>query len=183
MASILEENPFSSYNFREHPFSDSLSDVRKELRQRRKRFLGSYVPVCNMVKKDGIVDETLVHSLCELLAERTVYFWDNKPEEAQIFCVRFYKLAIYSLLCEKLSTECIDDIIQLAECLVRSRKIFKIALKDMLPSNLIGELFDFTESYDESFFTSTFEDAVLGSIAVFLGVLSDPTKKYREVNE
>ncbi len=174
MASLLVEPPLSSYKYREQPFSDSLSDIRKELRQRRKRFLGSHVSVCEMVKRDGIIDESLIQSLCEFLTERTVPFWDNKHKDAKTFCFRFYELSVYSLLYGNLSVECIDDIIQLAECLVRSRKVFKIALKEMLPSNMIGELFDFTESYNDIFFTSSFEDAVLGSISVFLGVLSDP---------
>lgn len=178
MDSFFTEKPFSSFQRREHPFSDSLSEIRKELRQRRKRFLGSYISVCELVQKeDNVIDETLVQSMCEFLTKQTISFWDNKSAEAEVFCLRFYNLSIYSLLYGNLSVECIDDIIQLAECLVRSRMVFKIALSDMLPDNMIEELFDFTEAYDNSFFTSTFEDAVLGSVSVFLGVLSNPSSE------
>lgn len=47
-------------------------------------------------------------------------------------------------------------------------------MKGLLPADMIGELFDFTESYEDTFFSASFEDAVLGAVAVFLGSLSDP---------
>lgn len=67
-----------------------------------------------------------------------------------------------------------DDLIQLAETLVRSKEIFVYVMKDLLPDDLVSELFELTESYDSDLYTASFEDAVLGAIAIYLGTLKDP---------
>ena len=155
-------------------FSDKLSAVQQELRQRRKQFLGTYLPVREFVLSGSDLDEEIVEALSDYLARQTISFWNNQTEDAESFCFRFYRLAFYALASGKVSRECVDDILRLAECLVRSREVFIIAMKEMLPSDMIGELYDFTESYNDEFYTVTLEEAVLGGICVLLGVLSSP---------
>ncbi len=174
MNASFEQNICSYFKHTKNPFSDNLSDIRKELRQRRKSFLGSYISVNSFFRQNETNKEDMVHSLSLFLAKRTLALWDGSPSDAENFSYRFYMLAIKCLMYDELAYESVDDIIQLAECLVRSRKIFVIATKKMLPSDMIGELFDFTESYYDNYYTSNFEDAVLGAISVLLGALTDP---------
>ena len=68
--------------------------------------------------------------------------------------------------------ECADDIIQLSGALVRSKQVFRIAMEDLLPPSLFGELFHFLDDSDDDFFTPHFEDAVVYTVASFLGTLS-----------
>lgn len=156
------------------PKAKNLMDLRKDMRQQRKGFLGSYISLRKYIKEKSAVEENPVETLCDYLTKRTKCFWENTNPNVEEFIYRFYNLTICCLLKGDLSYECIDDIIQLAECLIRSRTVFVIAAKEMLPSDMIGELFDFTEQYDDSYFSVTFEDAVLGAVSVLLGALEDP---------
>ena len=158
---------------RKNSFED-VSSIRKEMRQRRKHLIGSYISLERIVCSNEGFDETAAEELSKYLAERTVCFWTRQDPGAWRFCYRYYLLAISALAGGEVGEESVDDIIQLAECLVRSRETYIIVMKDLLPSDMIGELFDFTESYDDAFFSAAFEDAVMGAVAVFLGSLSDP---------
>lgn len=160
---------------RQAPFSDKLKDVTAELRTRRKQFLGSYVSIRRSVLSGAEIDDDIVSQLSEYLASRTVYYWYHKSEEAERFCFRFYRLTFYALASGKVSGECVDDILRLAEVLDTSIRVFVVAMQDMLPEDMVGELFDFTETSDKAFLSSsTFSEAVLGGICSFLGVLPDP---------
>ena len=153
---------------------DSLSILRDELRQRRKRMLGSYISLERMLCRGRKLQESAAAELCNYLAERTVLFWNKQDPEDFRFSQRFYNLAVYALTSGEVGNESIDDVIQLAECLVRSRDTFITVMKSLLPGDMIGELFDFTDSYDDTFYTANFEDAVMGAVSVFLGTLRDP---------
>lgn len=159
---------------RKRPVAVNLMDLRKSLRTQRKGFLGSYISLRKYIQDGEETGALTVESLQSFLTKRTKYFWNSKKDDAEEFIDRFYNLAICCLLKGDLSYECIDDIIQLAECVVRSRIVFTIAAKDMLPKEMYGELFDFTEQYDDSYFTAEFEDAVLGAVSVLLEALADP---------
>ena len=156
------------------PIAANLMDLRKSLRTHRKSFLGSYISLSKYIQEGNAMGIGSVESLQNFLTKRTKHFWNTQNPDAEDFIDRFYTLTICCLLKGDLSYECIDDIIQLAECVVRSRTVFTIAAKEMLPKDMYGELFDFTEQYDDSYFTAAFEDAVLGAVSVLLGVLSDP---------
>ena len=155
----------------------SILEVRFELRKRRKRFLGSSQSLCALVCTDGQVDDRRASELSAFLAERCMSFWNKENDSAECFCFQFFYLAICSIASGAVGDESIDDIIQLAETLVRSREVFCIVVKELVPSDMIGEMFDLTESYDDSFYTSTFEDAVLGAVSVYLGMLKDPIEQ------
>ena len=167
-------NKINNKTKRTSPFSDNLSSVQQELRQRRKQFLGSCVPAREFMLSASGFDEEMAEAVSSYLASRTIFFWNNQLEEAEEFCFRFYRLSLYALASGNIVGECIDDILRLAECLVRSRRVFMIALKEMVPTEMHGELYDFAEFYSAEYYEPTFEDAVLGGICVFLGVLTDP---------
>lgn len=156
-----------------HVFS-SVSSIRTEIRARRKHIIGSYISLIPFVCEKGLIIDSYVEELSQFLASKTILLWDKKEADAEAFCNRFYSLAFYALASGKVGYESIDDVIQLAECLVRSRDTFITVLKNLLPDDMINELFNFIEDYDDSYFTPTFEDAVLGGIALFLGSLTDP---------
>lgn len=111
------------------------------------------------------------------MADRCLSFWNKRDDRAEQFCFQFFYLAICSIAGGYVGDESIDDIIQLAETLVRSREIFCIVVKKLVPPDMVGEMFNLTESYDDSFYTSTFEDAVLGAVSVYLGMLKDPIEQ------
>ena len=165
-------NPFPSREAA--PFSDNLGEIRKELRQRRKSFLSSYCSLKEIVTLNDEVSDELIEQFSRYLAQRASLLWINKPPEAEGFCYRFFMLAIYSLAFDQVSEECVDDIIQLAECLVRSKDTFIVVCKKLLPSDMIEELHNFTEEYSRAFYVPYFSDAVLGAVAVYTGALEDP---------
>jgi len=158
------------------PFSDSLGDIRKELRQRRKSFLSSFCSLKEIISIDDEVSNELIEQFSRYLAERAALLWINKPPEAEGFCYRFFVLAIHALAFDQVSGECIDDIIQLAECLVRSKETFIMVGKQLLSSDWEEELYNFTDEYSRAFYVPYFSDAVLGAISVYTGALEDPVK-------
>lgn len=160
------------------PFSfDNIASIRNELRQRRKHLIGSFVSLEELLAANNKVNEIEAAALIAYLASRTAHLWNRTDELGQQFCSKFYSLAIYALCSGKVGNESIDDVIQLAECLVRSRETFVTVMSSLLPKDMIAMMFDLTDSFDSSYFNPTFEDAVLGAVSVFLGVLNDPVQE------
>ena len=155
-------------------FQGNLADVQQELRERRKSFLGSHLSLRMLVRSEGTINEPVAYELSSYLAHHTIPFWKANHDKAEEFCLRFYRIVIYCITYDNVAQECADDIIQLADCLVRSKDIFQYVAKQMLPPDMVGELFDFIESYDEEFYNASFVDAVLGAVCVLLGVLPEP---------
>ena len=166
--------PFSSC--KTSPFSNNLSDIRQELRQRRKSFLSSYCSLKEIVTINGEISDELIEQFSRYLAKRASLLWINKPPEAEGFCYRFFVLAINALAFDQVSEECIDDIIQLAECLVRSKETFVMVGKQLLSPDWEQELYNFTDEYVRDFYVPHFSDAVLGAVSVYTGALEDPLK-------
>ena len=66
MISNKEKNCLYGYK-RQTPFSNDLFSVRRELRERRKQFLGSYIPLANIVCRDSKINDELMfefHRFC-----------------------------------------------------------------------------------------------------------------------
>lgn len=152
----------------------TLSILQMELRKQRKHLLGSHISLRSLVYDKGDVSDELVDKLCDVLSDNTLLFWKQTDETAREFCYRYYKIVVSSIAYGRIRGESIDDIIRLAECLVDSREIFEIVMKQLLPENKIGEMFSFVESYDDSMFAPAFAEAVLAAVSVFLGALEKP---------
>lgn len=163
-----------SLSRRNAPFAADLSSVRSELRVRRKRFLGSYVSISSLVCNNGEIDNDALCALVDYLTEQTLSFWGPHTTTKETFARHFYRITIYALASGAIGQECIDDLIQFAECLARSRRIFTIVLKDNLPEHLHDYISYITETYDQYHFDANFEDAVLGAVCVFLEVIGAP---------
>lgn len=162
-------------NTRKNNFvANDLSSIQKELREKRKTFLGSHISLRNLVISNFAINDDNVDELCTYLAKRSVHFWDNKSDETEQFCYHFYNIVIRGIASGKVGGESIDDIIQLADCLIKSKQVFVIVAKDILPKEMIGELFDFIDNSPKNYFCASFVDAVLGAISVLLGILKDP---------
>ena len=158
---------------RRTPVAGSSRILEQELRKRRKNYLGSHITLWSLLETEGVVDDATIDALAHHLSKQTLLFWRYKDEAAEDFCYHFYRLSMFALL-SGVIRECVDDIIQLSSVLVRSKEVFRIAQQDLLPPRMFAELFDFLENSDAAFYTPHFEDAVLFTIASFLGVLTEP---------
>lgn len=156
---------------RRTPVAGSPHMLERELRHRRKLYLGSHVPLFGLLEKDDVVYDEDIETLSHYLAEQTLLFWMHKDEEARKFCYHFYHLSLFALLSGAIQ-ECADDIIQLSESLVRSKTAVRIVLEDLLPPNLFSELYHFLYETNEDYFTVHFSDSVFYAVAAFLGALA-----------
>ncbi len=147
--------------------------LEKELRRRRKHYLGSYISLRNILEDSGGVNNEVVDALSQHLAKQTLLYWCYNDNDAESFCYHFYRLTMFALLSGEVR-ECVDDIIQICSAMVRSKEVFQIVEQDMLPPEMFSELFSFLEDSCDEYFTMHFEDAVLFTIASFLGVLANP---------
>lgn len=155
----------------------TITSLQTELRTQRKHLLGSYASLRALIFKnsiDSIDEERRIHELCDVLSQNTIIFWNHTDEKAIEFCYRFYDIVIRSIVYGRIGGESLDDIIRLAECLVRSTEVFEIVIKQLLPQDRIGDLFHFTEEYEASYYAHYFSDAVLGAVALYLGALERP---------
>lgn len=171
-----------AYRQNQHPFSNKLSVVQRELRKRRKAFLGSSVPLTSIVWAEGEIDLNAISILTDYLSTRTVALWDRPYDEPLEFCRQFYEMAIIAVAVPSLRGQCLDDIIHLASFLSHEGKLaFRYAMTDLLPQSFYAKLFSFLDRVEGDCCIATFEDAVLGAVAVFLGVLEDPIDDDEEV--
>lgn len=160
-------------------FSGDLKAVQRELRSRRKIFLGSNLSLCSLVYTNGRFDEEAVEELSRYLSARTIRFGKFDYHEAETFFFRFYVLAITAITHERVRAECVDDILQFAKCLGESKQTFLFAMEGMLPDYMIGELHEFIDTCADEFYRPYLEDGVLGAICVLLGVIPDPLSPER----
>lgn len=169
---------------RNAPFSDKIQDVETELRLRRRQFLGSYLPVRQLVFSCAESEDAAIEALCAYLTSRTMPFWSSTGQTAAEYCYAFYKLVICALTGGRVRDECVDDILRLSEVLTENPAVFTIAVKNMLMPDTVGELFNFVDNQEyQSLDITQFPHAVLGGICVLLGVLPDPCRSPAEENE
>ena len=154
-----------------NPTYKDISIIKKELRKRRMSFIGSNLSVYNLVHTHDGLNHEKANELVDLLTQQTKSFLKTPDEKTLKTYNLFYKISIYCLISGKIRGGCIDDILQLAECLALSREVFFIAAKDMLPKEMTDELCELVDIYEPDVFSPSFEDNVLSSVCVFLGVL------------
>ena len=159
--------------------SDKLIDVQREIRARRKAFLGSSVRLGRIVYNRGILDYAAVSELADYLSARTVSFWDRPHEEGFWISRQFYELCLSAPRWMEL-----DDIILLANAAAMERTcVFKTVMDELLPEESQARA-DVLASFvnDCLPLPNSFEDAVLGAISVFLGILRDPVSEEGDDN-
>lgn len=148
--------------------------IRDRLRDERKNIIGSYVPLTTYLQINGTINHSLVEDLSHYLSAKAVALWPDRPAKASEFCGLFFSIALCAIAGGGVGEDSADDIILFSECLVRSRDVFVRVAKNLLPPEIISDLFALTEHYAPEYFSSNFEDAVLGAVSVFLGSLEDP---------
>lgn len=159
---------------RTSPFASQFYEMKRELRTRRKLFLGSDVPLADLVKVNGVIDDKLVTELSHYLTEQSLHFCAVQDYDRSRVFERFYSMSIYAF-CEGVHGDgCLDDIIFSAECLARSKDSFVEYMKTMLPQELVGEMFAFTDLYADFLGSALFPEIVLGAVCVVLGVIKEP---------
>lgn len=149
-------------------FSDRLLDVQREIRARRKAFLGTSVRLGRLVYSDGVLDHAAISVLADFLSTRTMVFWDKPREEGLWICHQFYELCLMAKSWVEM-----DDVILLANtAAMENTEIFMDVMTRLIPKNH----FDFLASFVEDCLPLpiSFEEAVLAAISVFTGVLKDP---------
>ncbi|MBQ6818703.1 MAG: hypothetical protein IJP35_03755 [Clostridia bacterium] len=161
----------------------TLDAVRRHLRIKRKYFLGTHISLEQVVSPKGEIDYSLANDLSNYLAQKASALWNFPPKGSLDFCTQFFSLAISAVASGGVGNESIDDIIQLAECLVRDRETFTIVMKPLIPEDRVAELYAFVDDYESDYFLPTFEDAVMGAVAVFMGALEDPDEAKKEGNK
>ena len=152
------------------PFSNTLSEVQSELRRRRQGFLGSAVPLSRIVYDGNELDYSAASELSEYLSIRATALWGKPHEESLRLCRQFFELCMvlpqWYLL---------DDIIFLASILTHYSKVIFL---DVMTSIVDEQYHILANSFTSDYYAfcpqdSSFEDAVLGAVAILLGVLSD----------
>ena len=166
---------------RSAPVAHSRQEIEQELYRRRKNYLGSDIPLKYLLETNGVVEDRDIDALAHYLSEQTQQFWNRKDAEAKDFCYRFYRLSMFALRYGNIR-ECVDDIFQLCQAMLRSREVFRYAEEDLLPPKMFCELYEFLDDADDTYFTPHFEDAVLFAIASLLGAL-DEAGRDTELNE
>lgn len=156
------------------PFSSHYLEVKRELRMRRKLFLGSHVPLAELFFSSDTIEEKAVYDFSKYVADKSLLFWVDEDPDAEDFFFRFYQLTIYALCGSRGADSCVDDIILAAESLSLSMEAFIDYMKAFLPRDLLGELFDFTDTYKDNFSSARFVDSILGAVCILMGVIPEP---------
>ena len=165
---------------REHNrFDGGLKEVQRELRNRRKNFLGSHLSLRSLVYTDGQFNSQAVEELSRYMSIRVAHFWRFSHPDIEDFCFRFFVLTITAITYKRIANECVDDILQFANCLVNSRLAFTFVMEKPLPGEMMSDVHEFVNAYPEDFYKPSFVDAVLGAVCVLLGVIADPVPTER----
>lgn len=166
---------------REHRYDWNRSSSRSvvnAIREKRKEYLGSDLGLTMFVHEDGKPLEKAVEALSGYLGELTAHFLEKEydyPEQEDL-CVGFFYYALQLYAYDKVGTDSFDDLIRLAELFRNDLEIMTIIIEQDLSEDLVFDWEEFlTEQDVEETVPMDFPNAVIGAVAVLLGVLKDPT--------
>ena len=153
--------------------ADSINDVQAILRSHRKRLLGTAMSLTKLIGWSEQYNEEKIHELSAYLAARSMCFISRNTEFTLEFFQDFFWFSIQIIASGNIGKESVDDLIQLADCIVRSVEIYSIVAKDCL-NEALHEPFDEWISTMDGPPAAELQDAVLGAICVFVGRIKDP---------
>lgn len=162
---------------REHRYEmlNCAYSVEKGIQQKRKEYLGSDLGLTMFVHKNGVPLENVVETLSGYLGNLTAHFLENEYNRPDLedLCIGFfyYSLPLYAY--DQVGGDSFDDLIQLTELFMADVETFTVVLKLDLPEEIVDEWMEFLT--DNTYVPLNFPEAVTGAVAVFLGVLNDPT--------
>lgn len=147
-------------------------DVLDGVRRTRQKYLGSDIRLEPFVRQGGRPMEEAVVSLSEWLGERTEAFLDYEGQYD--LCVGFYYYSLQLYAHGRVGGDTVDDLLQLAEVYEKDSEVLCIIAEDNLPAELADETRYFYMENEQT--PPNFWRAVLGALAVFLGVIPDPVE-------
>lgn len=153
--------------------ADSINDVQAILRSHRKRLLGTAISLKKIICSDEQYNEAKIYELSAYLAARSMCFISKDSSLTFELFQNFYWYSIQIIASGKIGNESVDDLIQLAECIVRSVEIYSIVAKDCMPE-ILHQSFEEWVSFIDNQPEAEMQDAVLGAVCVFVGRLKDP---------
>lgn len=145
-------------------------DVDRAIRRKRKEYLGSDLSIEMFVRDTDGPNEGVIKELGEYLAKRTAAFLNAEGWEE--CCAYFFHFSLYMMASGQIGEECIDDLIQLAECYERSPEVFAMVGEAYLTEDMLQDLQEWVAENEVA--PPNFGTAVLGAVAVLMGVLYDP---------
>lgn len=127
------------------------------------------------VHEDGQPLEAVVEALSGHLGNLTAYFLENDYHcfEQEELCVGFFYYVLQLYAHNKIGDDSFDDLIQLADLFGKDVEVLTILMEQDLTEDIVNEWKDFVT--ENECVPRDFLGAVIGAIAVFLGVLNDPT--------
>lgn len=153
--------------------TDDIKGVQAILRTHRKILLGTNVSLEKLIDSHGQYNEAKIYELSAYLAARSMCFISKDSNLSFELFQNFYWYSIQIIASGKIGNESVDDLIQLAECIVRSIEVYSIVAKDCLPELLHQSFEEWLNSMDVEPAVEL-QDAVLGAVCVFVGRLKDP---------
>lgn len=149
--------------------------VTFSIRQKRKEYLGSDLGLTMFVHEDGKPLEQAVEALSAYLGNLTAHFLEKDYGRSgyEDLCIGFFYYALQLYAYDQVGDDSFDDLIQLAELFRNDTELLTIVLEQDLSEEIVEEWIDFLSENSE--IPRNFPEAAIGAIAVFLGVLKDPT--------
>lgn len=149
--------------------------VKDGIRKKRKEYLGSDLRLTMFVHENGKPLDKAVEALSSYLGDVTAHFleeeYDAPDHEELCFGFFYYALQLYAY--DQIGCDSFDDLILLAELFENDVELMTIVMERDLNAEIMDEWTDFLTVNDH--IPRHFADAVIGGLAVFLGVLTDPT--------
>ena len=163
---------------REHRFERGLNDSRavmNGIRQKRKEYLGSDLGLTMFIHEDGKPLENVVEALSGYLGCIAAHFLetDYRYPDMENLCIGFFYYSMQLYAYDRVGGDSFDDLIRLAELFQSDIDVFNTVLEQNLTEEIVDEWMAFLIEND--YIPRNFSDAVTGAVAVFLGVLKDPT--------
>lgn len=148
-------------------------DVERAIRKKRKEYLGSDLSIEMFVRDRDGPNEEAIRELGKYLATRTAAFL--KEEGWEEICETFFHYSLYMMASGQIGEECIDDLIQLGDCYEKHPETFAIVGEAYLEDEMLQELQEWVT--ENEWAPPNFGTAVLGAVAVLMGVLDDPLEE------
>ena len=158
----------------EHKFENlyNCRSIGEGIQQKRKEYLGSDLGLTMFVHKNGMPDEKAVQNLSVYLGKLTSYFLDkeyNAPCMEEL-CIGFFYYSLQIYAHNKVGNDSFDDLIQLAELFENDIVVLTIVFEQDLDQDIIDDWSEFL--LDNEYVPRHFTDAVIGALAVLLGVIT-----------
>ena len=160
----------------------SATGLDQAIQEERQRLLASDLSLEELVQRNEMPVEESVVRLSRYLAKRTAYFLFDENKRVQLedpeeYCFSFFYFTIQLYARCQIDQECIDNLIQMAECFERDPEnlpwILDAALYDESDQSLVMDCWRWATERSEPV-PGSFKKCVQAAIAVLTGIMNDP---------